>query len=597
MRAIAVFAMCAVCAACGAKAGTDSEFTPVASGALAPLDQTLSDYAEIVVTGSRFEPEAIGMPGMVRAIGPRRNTLARQREKVRGGGTRAEVHVLVTMLWDAAGASHCCAACPKGQLPCGDSCQPEGDACTITGGCACTAADAPRRLDQERELRAEALRELRELADRIGRGKADAVTLQMLAVAALWNDQPALAETAYRQLIERFPERPDNSTSQTWLVITLLRDRRVAEAAAQVDGWKPADIDPIAAYAMAWVRLSQRDFAPARAAMVEALRRWTGSGKAVVERDLLLILARGAADVAEAVDVIASVVGQDVAQQRELMNRLLQAYHVAGHYDRASAVADLLLRSLGAGDALSPRDRVAYRLQQADFQLRLGEPGRSAQRIVEAHRGLGTCAAACTGDLATQVEDILLKLAVFFHNVYHDSLDKRFYSAAETLYQHLIQAPGRRDTEEQRGKLANLKNARAHANPVDGKHGAQSMYQLAMLRAEVVKACYEAALLLDPQLVGTLVLQLEIDQSGTVIGAATQPTEGMEGIPDVARCAGERSRVWRFPARTVPGKTTMTLAYALAPQAPTASQARGRGGPGRAITGRRVAVSKESVRR
>jgi hypothetical protein len=284
------------------------------------------------------------------------------------------------------------------------------------------------------------------------------------------------------------------------------------------------------------------------------------------------MLARSGADVGAAEEHIAAIAGADAARRRQLMWRLSEAYFSAGYYALAAVALERLLGGGGDAEGADAKRGIEQRMVRADYLLRLGEPIRSAQVLIEAHRGLDACGPPCDGELVGRVEERMLKQGVFFHTVYHDSLDDRFYAGAEALYTRLLELPGRPHREASREQLANLRDARARASPADAKHGEQVLYQLAMLRADAVKSCYEGALVAQPDLVGTLRLRLEIDATGEVTGAASEPGEGLDGLPAVAACALAHARAWTFPTRGVPGKTTMALTYVLQPAAPEESR-------------------------
>lgn len=555
-----------ICAACGGQPGPGLVAVGDRSGLLAPVDQSFTSYKEIELTGLLFAPEALGRPGMLRVPRARTLTLVRQRKRVRPGARPVEVHILASMLWEAADALICCAACAKGERACGDGCRPADAACDAGRGCACSAEEAPQRAAREADLRAEAHIALAKLASAQGTGKADRTTLRMLATAAMGVGDLGGAEVVYRQLIERFPEQAEKTDLETWRVAALLRQGKLGDAAAAVEQWPSPPTDPLQAYMLAWVRFARREYTPARDAILAAAAAWTGPGRPAVERDLLLILARGGAEADTAVSAVDKLVADDRARQRPLLERLAKAYYFAGDPRRAFDVLEQIrarVPSTPAGAA----ELVAVRFEQAEHQLRLGDPGRSAELIIAAHRELARCGKDCAGELANKVEDRLIKLATFFHSIYHESLDQRYYTAAETLYTHAGSQQGTANAALARDSLANLRDARGRASPQNGKHGEQVLYQISLLRAEAIKGCYEAVLLADHKLSGLLSLTLEIDHTGAVKGAASEPAAGLDGVPAVAACAIEHARRWTFPSRTVPGKTTIRLPYLLRPAA------------------------------
>jgi hypothetical protein len=84
------------------------------------------------------------------------------------------------------------------------------------------------------------------------------------------------------------------------------------------------------------------------------------------------------------------------------------------------------------------------------------------------------------------------------------------------------------------------------------------MLNLLLARREAFADCYERALLAEPSLEGGAGLSIEIDPTGRVVDAESQPP-GTEGLAQVAACASERAKSWNFPSRTVPGKTILRV--------------------------------------
>jgi hypothetical protein len=67
------------------------------------------------------------------------------------------------------------------------------------------------------------------------------------------------------------------------------------------------------------------------------------------------------------------------------------------------------------------------------------------------------------------------------------------------------------------------------------------------------------ALMREPALEGSIKLSIEVDHTGKVAGAASDPAAGADGLARAAGCAIDRSRGWSFPSRTVPGKTVLDI--------------------------------------
>lgn len=60
-----------------------------------------------------------------------------------------------------------------------------------------------------------------------------------------------------------------------------------------------------------------------------------------------------------------------------------------------------------------------------------------------------------------------------------------------------------------------------------------------------------------------LILSLELDAAGLVLGGTTSPRGGEAGLSRVASCLLRRARQWKFPGRTTPGSTVLVVPYLL----------------------------------
>jgi hypothetical protein len=249
------------------------------------------------------------------------------------------------------------------------------------------------------------------------------------------------------------------------------------------------------------------------------------------------------------------------------MFKLSESYKYAGNYDAAARALDVIVDEVVKGE-MPADDLVGFRYRQADYAFRLDRPGEAADRAIQAQKALAACGEKCPAATSQAVMERILKLAQFSHTVYAKSLDGAHYDAAAALYAHYIALPGRPDTEAARGYLSSLQETRASADPAAGQHDQDVLLNYFWARRETVAACYEAALLTQPALDGSLELTIEIDARGEVSGATSKPAAGAEGMPAVAGCVVERARKWKFPSRTVPGKTTLTAPLAFRRQAP-----------------------------
>lgn len=517
-RSLRLWLITAATAGCGGARREEAAPAAPARTELLPEDQSFT-AKETEIQGIPFGPEALGLPAMPQAAARPQTTLDRQRKKVGQRSTAADVHLLAALLWSEAE-----------RLPPSD-----------------TARAAP--------LREEARAALRNTRAQAG-AKSDAMTLHMLAVAEMWLGDDAAAAGALQELLARFPQHEGAAGLRLWLAYLHVRLHRVADASKATADWKPDQLADAAAYVFAWAAFSAGDGERARRAIATAAATWKDeTGRPAVERDLLFILARSGTEVTEAARFVAEAAGGDAQRRYGWMFRLSEAYKFAGDYQAASRVLDLIIEQ--GATAIPADDLVVFRYHQADYAFRLNHPGEAAARAIEAHRRLAACGVRCPGPTGQAVTERLLKLAQFSHTVYTRSQDTAHYDAAVALYQHYNAIPGRADADAARGYLSSLQEAKAGAEPGAGKHDLEVLMNFFHARREVVAACYESALLRQPGLEGSLRLSIEIDATGAVGGAKSEPGAGAEGMAQVAGCVIERARTLSFPSRTVPGKTVL----------------------------------------
>jgi hypothetical protein len=522
--------------ACVTRAKSEPVGPAGAEGSLLPQDQTFT-LKDVEVRGVAFEPQALGLPVMTQVKSGARPALDRLRKRAqRKNPEPDEVHQLATALWAEA------------------------------------AAAAPADAGRAAALRDEARAALRKLRASLG-PKADAVTLEMVAAAELWLGDNAAAANAYGELVRRFPRHPGARAFQTWLAFALVRVHKVADAAALVKDWRLDDQSDMGAYVMAWVSFEAGDGAAARAAIARALASWREpSTRPIVERDLLLMLARGGADAESAAKAIAEVSGNDTQKRYVLLFKLSEAFEKDGRYADASRALDIVVDEVVKGQ-MPPDDLVGFRFRQADYAFRLNEPLEAAERAITAHHALRACGQRCPASTVQAVSERVVKLAQFSHTVYAKSQDGRHYQAAKKLYGYYLEIPDRDDSETVRGYLRSLEETKSSADPNAGKHDPEVMLNVALARREALAACYESVLLREPALEGSIKLSIEIDHTGKVAGAASDPAPGAEGLARAAGCAIDRARGWSFPSRTVPGKTVLEIPIQFRIQPPAGAAA------------------------
>jgi hypothetical protein len=93
-------------------------------------------------------------------------------------------------------------------------------------------------------------------------------------------------------------------------------------------------------------------------------------------------------------------------------------------------------------------------------------------------------------------------------------------------------------------------------------HVAEQLALIAQAGGQDALACLEVGA--EPtgaELGGEVVVSLEIDDGGQVLGGATTPAGGEEGLAAVADCLLSRARTWEFPSRSLPGHTVLVVPY------------------------------------
>jgi hypothetical protein len=521
--------------ACGGGAKPDTiPDSPVTEPAVQPLD-VAHEYEAVPVQGDSFTPEALERPGMPPVNVKRMPALAQQRTKVaraKGKAKPDDVHVLVTLLWQEA---------MKAELT----------------GTEDDAAKAKVLFTEGRDL-------LQVLYDAAGQGAGDELTVHRLAAATLTlGDEPS-AIALYSELLRRFPDSADATDYKTWLGFLLVRAHRSADAMPLTEGWDvAADATPAgAAYVVAWVAFRQGNDAGARAAIAAAAAKWRGPvGREALLNDVKLIMARAGGSVEEGRSALVSALPPDKPVFVTLhMYKFHEALMFAGRYREAADALESLMD--GAVDS----DRVTFRYNQADYEFRANNPGRSAERIREA---LAACAgwADCPEQTKNAIAERMALLARLYHTTYATTLDTNYADAAKALYGAYLELTGRSDANDVKGQLSNLEDYVANANQSTGRHGKEVMGIFIQARGEQPKACYERALGTQPELSGEVKVIIDIAPTGEVTGVVTEPAAGEEGLAAVGGCLQDRIRAWTFPARTVPGLTRLLFPYAFKPRA------------------------------
>ena len=506
--------------------------TPAATG-----DVSI-ELDKVPINGEVFVPLALNRPGMPLVEPKRKTTLAQQRSIVKNARDpvlkQAQAAVLATMLYKDSK----------------------------------TAEKA-----QETELLTEARQALRDAATAAGK-EVDEITLRLLGSYELALDDFAAAEKAWQALIAKDPKDPELPYHKAWLAHSLLKQGKNAEALAVVSPEPLSEQQPELAYVTAWAKWRAGDGAAAWQAITTALKGWGGNpGKEIVERDVLLIAGRTKVPFAQAMPRLFEVLdAKQPAQQYNILAQLgTKSYLFAGRWVDGVAAIEQALKVIGT--QVPPMDRAFLRYTQADYTVRLDTPDVAAKYAKQAVEGLSQCP-KCTDKEKQDVVSAVAVMARLFHIMYATANDIRYYQPANDLYVltiPLIADPKRRtDISNDADTLQKtLKNTKVGT----GTHGKDAIGVLIGRHAQEVQACYEERLVGNPKIGGTLVVNLESDQTGAIKGVDTEPKAGQADLAAVASCVIERARTWNLPKRGMAGTTRVKATFNLAPAQPAAPKA------------------------
>ena len=528
-------------AGCG---GGQVEKPPVPDNPTAPPAPATQDevfkYEPAAVQGMRFEPQALGLPGMWKISIPKRASLKKQRRiAAKAKASVPDLQILAGLAWQESRA----VAAKARKEP--------DDAKKAT-------------LDEQvTALRTEVRDALRKAYEKAGEGKADEVTLKLLSVADLTlGDQDAAAKD-YAEIAQRFAAE-GATNAKIWLTNIYLQQNKLADAAKVVEGWKPeAPMDPMGAYVLGWVRFRQRNYAEATPAIVYAAKGWkSATGKRVVQNDTLLFLSRAGTPVDQAAPVVTAMIGDDKGEQYKALYNLSKGYEFSGYEDLAAGTLKMLLE--GKVQPVPARDQVIFRAELAYDSLKIGDPAGCADAAIAAHQKLAECGDACKQD-AANMTNAIKTYATLLHTLYAHSLDETYYTAAKKLYDYYLAIPDQQDTDVLKGYASRLEDTKANADPSKGKLDKDETAKLLGLRRNAGKACYESVLGTEPDLAGTVTLTVQVADTGEVKGAVSDPAKGAEGLAAVGGCLVDRAKAWRFPGRTLKGVTALVQPFNLSP--------------------------------
>jgi hypothetical protein len=511
-----------------------------------PSKDEIFEYEAESLEGMRFQPQALGVPGMWKISTPKRATLKKQRKIAKRKSAKVtDFQVLAALAWTESGE--------------------------LLGKARKEPDDAKKaKLDEQaNKLRVEALEALRKAYELAGEGKADEITLKLLSVAELTVGEEPKAVKVYEEIVKRFPGKEGPTNGKVWLTNLYLRADRLADAAKIVEGWKLTDdFDAMGAYVLAWVKFRQRDYDTARKGILHAALNWKGAaGRRAVSTEVLLFLSRTGTPVAEGKAAIEKVVGpESTNEQYQWLYNLSKGYEFSGYPRLALETLELLLSGSVVAE-VPVRDQVVFRAEMAYDALKAGDPGKTASAAIEAHKKLAECGDTCAKSAANVTQSIQT-YATLLHTLYAHSLDESYYAPAKQLYDYYLAIPGVENGEVIKGYASRLADTKANANPEQGKHDKVETQKLLKLRLNAIKACYEAVLQGEPELAGEVVLTLNIADTGEVSGVETKPAAGKAGLAAVGGCLQERSKTFKFPGRTLKGTTALVQPFKFSPAKP-----------------------------
>jgi tetratricopeptide (TPR) repeat protein len=504
----------------------------------------------IKIEGVMFEPEALGRPGMPLVDAKNKVTIEKQRTIVTNTKDpvlrQAQAAILATLLYRK-------------------SKDAKGD-------------------DQDALLK-EARQTLRDAATAAGDKNVDEITLRLLGSYELILGDFAAAEKAWGTLVEKAPKDKDALFNRAWWAYSLLQEHKNAEALAAVKDTPLTEKQPELAYVTAWAKWRTGDNTGAWQAILTAAKGWGGNAlKDAVDRDVLLFAGRTGTTFDDALKqmlpLYATAAGQQKAVQTyEVLAKLgLQSYQFAGRWNDGVAAIEKALTTIGKDVPVN--DKPVLRYTEADYTVRLDDPVKAAGYAKEALEALPTCGQKCSDKDKENVVESVYIMGRLFHILYATAHDDRYYQPAHDLYAASIPLITMNDkVREQANKDAGyLEGSFKSMKAAAGTHDKDSIGALLGRHNQEVQACYEQGLAANPKLGGTLVVNLESDQSGAIKGVATEPKAGVAEMAMVAGCVTGRAKGWTLPKRAngngPAGVTRIKLSYSMGPApAPTPKQA------------------------
>ncbi|MFN0251924.1 MAG: AgmX/PglI C-terminal domain-containing protein [Kofleriaceae bacterium] len=522
-----------ILAACGGAQSTGTGTGGTGSGSAtkpAAAGDAVFELPTIDVRGLVFEPEALGRPGMPLVDAKKKTTIEKQRQVFASAKdpVQKEAHaaILATLLYQKSKEDKA----------------------------------------NEKALVTEARQALRDAASVSG-DKVDEITLRLLGSYELFLEDFAASEKAWALLVNKDPKNKDLQYNKAWWAFSLLKQFKNADALAVVKDETLSEKQPELAYVTAWAKWRTGDDAGAWTALVTTSKGWGGNpNREVIDRDLYLFAGR-AKNVAlsEVTGPLYTVMGaKDKRQQFQVLAKLgLESYQFAGRWLDAVTALDKAFEV--GGDTVMVNEKPVLRYQQAQFSIPLDQPELSAKLGKAMIDSLPGCGAKCSEEDKQALIKNVYAMGRLFHVLYATANDVRFYQPAHDIYAATIglimDNALRADAQKDMAVLeTTLRNTKAGT----GTHDKAAIGALLQRHNQEVQACYEVGLSSNPKLGGSLVLNLESDESGAIKGASTEPKAGAEGVSAVAGCVIEATRLWKLPKRGSRGATRIKLTYSLA---------------------------------
>jgi hypothetical protein len=491
---------------------------------LGPGDETV-DLGDVAITGQAFVPQVLESYGVVGVSSSRSLSVDAERAKLAATTDpkerQVEATVLATMLF----------------------------------------AEANTRPDGRDALLGEAQRALAAAVAAAGPAPQP-LALELLGRYSLFVGDLTSAERAWQTLVARSADGKDADVFRAWWIYTRLAQRRDADALALLAG-AATDRTPELGYVAAWVRWRGGDGVAAWAALKRVVVQWHDPVAAsdnperlrIAASEALRFAARTGAPLDDATAVMSALAGAEPLDVYQMWKQVAEAMRFAGRWADAIAADD---RAFALAGASAPEDdSVAIPLEQARFEARLGAPDAVVRYSAKAIRAISSCRATCgrTQDVYAQI----CVLAESMHAIYTSANDDRYYQPAHDLYALCAErVADHARHEELASNTTHLELSRQALRPHTGRLGRSNVKYLIANHDQEVQACYESALVANPELTGDFTLGLEIEQDGRV-----RTADANRELAGVAGCVAAAAKAWAFPARGAFGVTRATIHYAF----------------------------------